>query len=431
MYELPIENKTIAVTKKNSNSFIKLLLYACITVIFFSDWLYFVLGVGSRYISWIPELFSMFLSIYIPAVMAVNKEWRLPTKYTIILLIYILHIAMGFLVNSVAIGPMIAGTRQFCRFIPIFILPAVIYFDEKDITNLLKYLLILALIQFPVTIWQRFFVYAHNPSGDPIGGTLGANTSGVLSIFLLMVLSFMTTFYLKKGLTLRYFVTFSILLFIPITLNETKVSLPLLPLAFLLPVLFLKKNITKAPFRILNLFLILSVTLFLFITIYNSFSNRNIIQFYSQEDQVGSYSDARIVPILTALDKVFHDGLKTTIYGYGAGNVSVSYSKNLESKLLTKLSAYNTDNVSITKMLWETGYLGTLIFFMLIALLFLDSIRFSKLDNLSGTIATSMSVAIIILAITFFYTKPLDQNIFVYLLFFLNGYLVSNPRYRI
>jgi hypothetical protein len=325
---------------------------------------------------------------------------------------------------------MIAGTRQFCRFIPIFILPAVIHFHERDITKLLKYLLILALIQCPVTMWQRFFLYAHNPSGDPIGGTLGANTSGVLSVFLLMVLSFLTAFYLKKGLKLRSFVTFSILLFIPTTLNETKVTLPLLPLAFLLPVLFIKKNITKAPFRILNLCLILSVSLFFFISIYNSFSNRNIMQFYSQEERIGNYSEARIVPILTALDRVFHDGLKTTIYGYGAGNVSVSYSKNLESKLLTKLSSYNPDNVSITKMLWETGYIGTLIFFMLIAFLFLDSIRFSKLYNTSGMIALGMSATIIILTITFFYTKPLDQNIFVYLLFFLNGYLVSNSCYR-
>lgn len=427
MYILQLEKNIIQFNKQNSSRFIKLVLYLCITIIFFSDWLYFVHGIGSRYISWTPELFSIFLSLYIPAVMAINKEWRLPFKYTVLLLIYIFQIAIGLVVNSVDIGPMIAGIRQFCRFIPIFVLPAVVRFEEKDMRRLLKFLLALALIQFPVTIWQRFYLYANISSGDPIGGTLGANTSGVLSVFLLMVLSFIIAFYLKREMPLYLLVTFCFIIFIPTTLNETKVTLLLLPWAFLVPVIFSKKSLKRTPSKIFNLFLALSITFILFILIYDSFGNRNILQFYSKKDQVENYSEVRIVPILTALDRIYHDGIIAIIYGYGAGNLSVSYSKNLESKLLTELSVFKPGNVSITKMIWETGYIGTLIFFILLAYLFFDTFKYRNLNNLAGTMALGLSATIIIFSIAFFYTKPLDQNIFVYLFFFLNGYLVSNP----
>lgn len=429
MYTFPLDSRTFAYNKQHSNRFIKSMLYLCITVIFFSDWLYFVFGIGSRYISWMPELFSIFLSLYIPAVIAINKDWRLPPKYFLLLFMYIVHIAVGFVVNSIAIGPMIAGTRQFCRFIPIFILPTVINFNEDDMRKLLKFLLFLALIQFPVTIWQKFFLYAQYSSGDPIGGTLGENTSGVLSVFLLMVLSFLTAFYLKRLLPLSFFITFCIIVFIPTTLNETKVTLPLLFVAFLLPVIFAKKILIRAPSKIFNLCLILLLTFFLFIFIYNSFSNRDILQFYSKNNQAASYSEGRIVPILTALDKTFHDGLKTLIYGYGAGNVSASFTEYMQSKLFSELSIYDPGKVSLTKLLWETGYIGTLIFLTFIALIFFDSFILSKQNGqLSGAIALGLASATIIYAITFIYTKPLDQNIFAYIFFFFSGYVVTQNK---
>lgn len=425
MNTLPIESIVVGLSKKVNNSFVKLLLYICITVIFFSDWLYFVFGIGSRYISWVPEIFSMFLTVYIPAVMSINKEWRLPAKYTILLIIYIMQILIGYAINSVAIGPMIVGTRQYLRFIPIFILPAVIHFENKDMKKLLKLLLLLALIQFPVTIWQRYFLYAGIKSGDPIGGTLGANTSGVLSIYLVMVLSFITGFYLKKEIKLRHFTMLCILIFIPTTLNETKITLLLLPIAFLIPAFLSKGGLVRTPSKIFNLCIVLSFTVLLFISIYDSFSNRNIIQFYTKKDKVESYSEKRIVPILTALNKVVSGGMKTIICGYGAGNVSVSYSKNLESKHLKEFAAYHPDNVTITKFLWETGFAGTFLFFLLIFLILFDSLKCSKNAGFTGAIAIGLAASTIIFIISLFYTKTLSQNLFMYNYIFISGFLIS------
>lgn len=413
----------------NRNRFIKSILYIYITSIFFSDWLYFVFNIGSRYVAWTPEFVSVTLFLYIPATMALKKEWRLPHKYSLLLCIYTMHIIMGLVVNSVEFGPMIVGLRQFYRFIPVFVLPAVIQFDEKEIQKLLKFIFILALIQFPVTIWQRFFLYAHNPSGDPIGGTLGANTSGVLSIFLLMVLSFLTAYYLKRGLPLRHFIPLCLVIFIPTTLNETKVTLPLLPLAFLLPVIFIQKNVPNTNFKIFHLLFIFAATVFLFISIYNSFGRRDIMVFYSHKDHAGSYSEKRIIPVMTAIEKVFDGGLKTILYGYGVGNLSVSFSKNLQSKQYQKFAAYYPDNVSISKLLWETGYLGTLLFLILLATTFFDFLKYSKKEFFIGTIALGMAAATIIFLISFFYTRPLSHNIFPYIYFFISGYLISHKQF--
>lgn len=419
----------IAMVRTNRNQFIRFLLYLYIISIFSSDWLYFVFNIGSRQIAWTPEFVSLILFLYIPATMALTKEWRLPPKYTILLFIYITHIIIGLAVNSVSFGPMIVGLRQFCRFIPIFVLPAVIQFDENEVQKLLKFIFALALLQFPVTLWQRFFLYAHDPSGDPIGGTLGANTSGVLSVFLLMVLSFLTAYYLKEGLSLGHFIPLCLIIFIPTTLNETKVTLPLLPFALLLPVIFANKSKYRFNSRIFHLFFILAVTIFLFISIYNSFGRRDIIIFYSHEDHAGSYSEKRIIPIMTAVRKVFDGGLKTIIYGYGAGNLSVSFSKSLQSSNIQEFSNYNPDNVSITKLLWETGYIGTLLFFILLAVTFLDFVKYSKNDFFIGAIALGMAAATVIFFISFFYTRPLSHNIFPYIYFFFSGYLITHKRF--
>ena len=104
---------------------------------------------------------------------------------------------------------------------------------------------LLAFMQLPVVVWQRFIKYAAIQGGDPMGGTLGHGTSGVLSLFLLIVLSFLVAFYLKKRIPFWFFIISLFIVFLPTTMNETKITFILLPLSLLIPAIFLKSQRRK------------------------------------------------------------------------------------------------------------------------------------------------------------------------------------------
>ncbi|MBA4318320.1 MAG: hypothetical protein C0412_07960 [Flavobacterium sp.] len=388
------------------------------------------MGIGHRYMTWVPEFMALLAFLYIPAAMALKKEYRMPPKYTLLLILYIVHVSTGFVVNSMEGGAIIAGARQFFKFIPIFLLPAIIHFENKDIVNFLKLILFIAFIQFPVTIWQRFIQFAGDPSGDPIGGTLGENTSGILSFFLTVVLSFLVTFLLKRKISLKVFLLTFFVCFIPTTINETKITFLLLPFAFILPIYFGKIKLSENISKFVPLVIFASIILLVFIGIYNYMGwgkkKTDIIKWFSDDKVVEKYTDNRFVPIQTAFEKVFFNDMKTIFFGYGGGNLSPAFTKSLESSLVEKFAAYEPVKVSLTKLLWETGYGGMIFFFLLIANIFIDSLKFSRRsDYFFSDFALCMAVFTCFFSVSHLYFQVLNSNLFIYLFFFFSGYLVS------
>jgi hypothetical protein len=413
-----------------------LFIYFCILSIFFADWLYFVVGIGHRYMTWIPEFMALLAFLYIPAAMALKKEFRLPPKYTLLIILYIVHIGTGFVVNSMEVGTIIAGSRQFFKFIPIFLLPSVVELTENDIIRILKFIFLMAVIQFPVTIWQRFFgALSHSGSGDHVSGTIGEFASGRLSIFLIIVLSFFIILLLWNRISLKFFMVSFFLLFIPTAINETKITFLLLPFAFILPVYFGKIKLGKNLSKIVPLILFASIVLFIFVGIYNYIgwgkSKGDLLGFFSQTEKISKYSDNRIVPILTAFEKIFDNEIKITVFGYGAGNLSPSFNKSMESNFVEKFSVYQPLAVTLTKLLWETGYGGITLFSLILVNIFFDALKlFKRSEGFFKMFALWMTVVTCFFSLSNIYSAILDSNLFMYLFFFFSGYLVSYERYH-
>ena len=147
---------------------VKLLIYATMVAIFFFDWLVFNLNVGNRYITWAPEVCSAILYIYIGFIAIAGRKFKMDRKYIIVLLIYTLHIFVGWIVNQVSLGVVFSGLRIYFKFLPFFVLPAVYDFSEKEFKSYLIFMLILSFVQCPIALYQRFVSYAGIPSGDPI-----------------------------------------------------------------------------------------------------------------------------------------------------------------------------------------------------------------------------------------------------------------------
>ena len=80
---------------------VRFLVYTLIVSLFLLDWLYLEHGIGIRQMTWLPELISIAIFVMIPFQTAFDKSIVLPAKYVVLLLIYIAHLAFGYLLNDV------------------------------------------------------------------------------------------------------------------------------------------------------------------------------------------------------------------------------------------------------------------------------------------------------------------------------------------
>lgn len=377
--------------------------------------------------TWIPEFISLVLFLYIPFKIASQKKIYLRNNYIIILIVFILHITLGFVINNVPSGAVFFGMRTYFKAIPLFLLPAVYKFDDSDITKLTFFILMLSFMQLPVVIWQRFYKYASFLGGDRMGGSLGHGTSGVLSLFLLIVLSFIVAYFLKKRISFWFFIISSFIIFLPTTMNETKITFVLLPLSLLIPVVVLKNQRGKI-LKIILISIIACGMIFTLKEVYDHFQKKRnpqgIMRYAHNKDHLEKYIKGRTDPLIIALEKAT-ENIQVFVFGRGAGNVSGAFSTQLTGRYAKDAVRYRVGAISITQLIWEIGVIGTLIFMIFVWMVFFDSIQLCKRNDLLGAFSLGMITFSIIFVGAFFYTAPLILNIFMYLFYLSAGYVVS------
>jgi hypothetical protein len=388
------------------------------------------MGIGGRIMTWVPEFIAIFIAISFPFRTATNKQIHLPGKYVIFLSLYLGHIFMGFWVNDVTGWTILSGLRIYTKFIPIFLVPIIYPFSERTFKNFILWIFAFSMLQLPVVLWQRFIKYATSLSGDLMGGTLGVSTSGVLAVYLAIVISFLIAFYLKKEISLSVFLISTAAAFIPITLNETKVSFALLPIAFLLPAFFLKGQ-RETIFRVLVVVVLLILSFVIFKNVYDHFAEKRwgygITRFIKTPGRLDRYNLVRTVPIRQAIINATKEP-RFAFFGRGAGNVSKGFTRKLSGKYVKEGRFYNV-SFAITKLIWEIGIMGTLLFLLFPCLIFLDASRLCKQEGIFGAFSLGMLSFSVFFSFSLFYTFTLDSNLLIFLFFLCAGHLVSKSVY--
>jgi hypothetical protein len=424
------------------------LIYLLVTVVMLSEWIVTSLGIGPRFLSWSPEFVSAFILVVVALRIAADPSVIIPRKYIILFSIMFVLIAVGIVANTVQSGAVFAGLRTYFRYAPVFLLPMVYYFSNEQIKRQLKFLLVLALLQFPIAIYQRLTIFKVANSGDVIGGTIGG--SGILSIFLICTMAMMTAFLVKRRIGLVLYIPVITLLFIPTTLNETAVTFFLMPLAFVLPVLLTPTS--RSRFRqLIPIAAISSLAIMVFVTIYNAeFGDRwggslwegitegEIWEFLYKGDTsdiepgrrhlmayVGRF-DSVLMPFRIVSDPV------RWMLGNGIGNVSSTFNELLAGDYSEDAERYGALFTAAAKLLWEIGIIGLGLSFLFFWFVFKDARAVSVRDDLPGTVALGWASIIPILAASMFYTNLVDKTVLGYLMWYLSGYIISMryQRYR-
>lgn len=375
----------------------KLLIYLVIINIFFADWLAFKLNVIPRWVTWFPEVASLFVLIYVFIVASKKRRLGISLKYPICLVTFVILMVMGFLLNGVSAGVMFSGMRIYLRYIPFFLLPAVWDISDKELFNLLKFILFLSALQLPVVLYQRFIQYSTSLSGDPMGGTLGANTSGVLSVFLLLVLAFYIACYLRERVSFFQFSLGAIVLILPTAMNETKITFALLPVCFILPLLF--GGVEKGKiWKILLLFCFAGIAFISLKTIYDFFAVKRwgygIGEFVQMKGRVEGYADMRLVPIIKTLKMAFDDPV-FFFFGIGAGNASGSFTAEMTGAYVKTFNTLGLVPLGVVVLLWEIGFAGIIAITVCLAMVFIDALRLSKSSERAERVIGLAMVSII------------------------------------
>ncbi len=183
--------------------------------------------------SYVPEVLSILAAVYVVVSGGQDRFQYVRPVYWLVFGGLLMGVVCGAIVNGLDTGPMFAGIRTNLRALPFFFLPAVLLVTEKQLRSQLAILVAICFAQLPIAWFQRTMVPQARITftGDYTFGTI--MSSGMLTLFLVGAACVLTGFYLRKKIALWPFLLTLLLILLPTTINETKITLFLVPVALL------------------------------------------------------------------------------------------------------------------------------------------------------------------------------------------------------
>ncbi|MFH1932102.1 MAG: hypothetical protein ABIN18_11010 [Pseudomonadota bacterium] len=419
------------------------LIYSLFLSVFFLDFLHSDLGVLPRIATWFPEILSVFAFAITAIGFGVKKGLVINFKYIYLFLLFFTIIFLGILLNFTPSGEIFVGIRSHFKHIPFFLLPAVYDFSTKQFKNQLLFIFPLLILQCPIALIQRiYFIQKKIFTGDVITGTLSG--SGTLSIVMICSMAVVFAFYLRKRVGFGFFLFTAGCLFLPAAINETKITIFILPAAFLLPTFLNQGHMSSARVKkllVMSIFTILSISGFVmvydYMTTFNpSFRGKHpdILEFFRDRDTLKSYfykgadgepsDDLRRLDTFVLTYRHLAEDFKSFSFGLGMGSATPSYFGSLQD-MSNKASQYGVENLALTYLFWEFGLLGVIVYTCFFVFLLKDALVLKECDDIFGAFALGWCPVIIIIGICLFYTNIVILNVLNLLFWYFSGVIAA------
>lgn len=416
------------------------LLSLLIVSVFTFDYLGIKLGLISRGFTLIPEVFSMLFAVIVAARAIALRRWNQPIRYVWFFTAFFLVCMIGAVAEGVDPGPLTSGLRNYFKFLPLFLLPAVYEFSDKQLRVVLGTFLLMVTLQVPLAYFQRFVQFADRMhTGDPITGSVTVSSS--LTMVLCISIALIIALYVHRKIALSLTLVLFCYLAAPTAINETKATMLLLPLATIGPFV-LARGIEKKWRKAIPVLGICVLGLVAFATVYNTmiearWGGTRITDFFTGAGYEGylyrgseegdlTYSigrlDSMILPISVMSDKWMQ-----LLFGLGIGNVSPSSLPGMEGAYFEMGKELGYGLTAIGNLLWETGIIGLSLYLSLFFMFWRDARRCAALDkdSDSGWRYTWWSICIVIFVLGFAYKSVLQLNELGYMVFFWSGLIAS------
>jgi len=440
----------------SDNSWQYKLPYVIFLSIFFIDFAAIRLGIIPRFSTLATDAFAGIVALMAIFYLARHRSLNIDVKYIIFFFFFCLVMLFGYILNSVSAGTMLMGIRSYLRFAPFFLLPMILNLSDIQMRSQLRFLLVLALIQFPIVVLQKF-VFKINP--DWVAGTL--NIGSVLTMFSLSAIAITFGFYLHGRLRFGAALILIICFFLPSTLNESKSIVVFLPIMVIISVMITTRTVDKKRLLVVaglgatmlftfimsyaiffgtlgveeereNLFLVdpgKAATHYLFSDTLSDIDPRKMLDLEKRvvgqvpelvmgEDRVARL-DSVLLPVV-----VLSQDISKLAFGLGAGNASDSFITSFSGEY----EKYATLNVSIPQLpifLWEIGLLGVGMFLMFFIFIFIDSRYLANKEGISASIATGWAAVVVMIILSLPYKPFMLFSVLGVLFWYFSGYIAT------
>jgi hypothetical protein len=421
----------------------QVLLFVLFIAVFSLDYMSRIAGIVHPAVSLVPEALSAIATLLVLGRLVSTKRFDVHFKYLLFFFLFGLHVVNGILINETPSGSVVAGLRIYLKYLPFFFVPIVFEFTPRQMRA--QFLLIagILVLQLPMAVLQRFVLYADMATGDVVRGTL--ETGSFLSIVLISAIAVSLGLYLKKVISGRMFGVLLVLLFLPTTMNETKGTLILFPIACAVPLLMMEGRKLSQVVMMLGGLACGAFLLFSAIFAYTQSKfvghTDDIFEFF-ERDRLTHYlaprtaqleiSDdryGRVDVIVVAIEDISVHPL-TALVGFGMGSVTKAPIDSFSGVHAEYYADIGVTETAAPVILLETGLLGVMLWLAFFAMLFRDARAVSRQDGLIGGLALGWMGVIAVIMVGFFYKHIIPVNGIMYLFWFLSGTIIA-ARYRV
>ncbi len=348
---------------------------------------------GIAMVSWIPYFILLYLLILGLCKRIIYRETLQfePIKNILLILLFFSIVGLiSAILNGTSLISSLFAFRSFLLIFGSIILFYLNRFEKHELFTLLKFILILGLLQLPIVLLQRFVFFK---GGDAVTGTFEAYPP--LVFFMLFCIACVIIFKLRetKILSLPLWILIPSYVF-TLGLSNAKVAwiyLPILIVFLMRSVLFTKKRIRNILMSILIL-AVICVGYFIFKGAYKlgyGFELENSIytiegisryhfggtSFESKLTGTSRGTFARGASMIHAFDLIVDDW-RTLFFGYGPGSFSDSSIPGGSGRF--RMESYMLYQITISVLLAEYGILGIIGFCILIWRFYFYGSRFVK-----------------------------------------------------
>jgi len=253
-------------------------------------------------------------------------------------------------------------------------------------------------------------------------------------MLMVCVIALLVSAYYRRRIRLPFLMAATAVFFLPTTLNETKGTLVMLPVALLLPALLMPSG-TKTMRRVIPVAIVGVAAGLAFVSVYNYFiqyrefgkpletffTEGHVRHYlYTGADPADDRAIGRFDSISLAFDTISRDPL-TLAFGLGAGNVSPSSLPGFEGEYAHYFERYGVALTQITNFLWEIGFVGLAVYLLMYALVFQDSLLLARRDGAVGLLGQVWATVTVMMGMALFYKSVFSMNEIGYLFWFYSG----------
>lgn len=384
---------------------------------------------GLNQVQWLVYLAALLLLLRLvykrsqPGMASGSNVGRMPL-FIWWLVIFLLFVLMASAIDSPRFGELMMSSRWYFFMWPVLFTISLGEVRPQVIEHLWRLLLLIALFQLPMALFQFQYVSMMSLRASPwdaVVGTFpghmdGGGQSAAMGIFLLIMMLLSFALWRKKIIGGRWPFVLVIAGIATLALAEVKAAVLLLPVVV---ALYYRREVIRHPIQ--SVFL----SLFAISLVVGLFSAYEVLHYSHQEvGEYSKYGDKNTLErVLSAIDpeneneygyslgRITHlvfwwkvngetGDFQHTLFGYGMGATAIA------SKWIGEVAetySFPMDTTSSTILLWETGLVGHVLFIIMLVTAALSSAKLSRhraIPDFHRVALDVGAVALVILVLT-------------------------------